>query len=233
MYSDLFTRIYNEFGWNYYPEALAPSLLRWICQNRPRTRRVLDLGCGTGVLCRILRQNGLDAWGADLSPDMVAIAKEADPQGHYETADMTSYRPSAVFDLVTCTGDAVNHLTDPADVEKTFRNVYGYLAEGGVFIFDLLSEKEIADTDPIDYPYSEDISGRFRMTRGAGGLVELKIEVFEKGVKTLEEVIRERLYEPGTVCAMLERAGFTGIRTAHRLLEEDGEAVTWYVIAEK
>lgn len=29
MYSDVFCKVYNEFGWNYYPEAFGGQLLLW------------------------------------------------------------------------------------------------------------------------------------------------------------------------------------------------------------
>ena len=34
MYSDAFCKVYNEFGWNYFPEAFGAQLLRWIEQNQ-------------------------------------------------------------------------------------------------------------------------------------------------------------------------------------------------------
>ena len=30
MYSDVFCKVYNEFGWNYYPEAFGEQLLKWL-----------------------------------------------------------------------------------------------------------------------------------------------------------------------------------------------------------
>lgn len=30
MYSDLFSRVYDAFGWNYYPEEFAVLLQRWM-----------------------------------------------------------------------------------------------------------------------------------------------------------------------------------------------------------
>ena len=51
---------------------------------------------------------------------------------------MTTYCPAKHFDLVTCTGDAVNHIPELADVAKIFRNVYAYLTPGGFFVFGIL-----------------------------------------------------------------------------------------------
>ena len=52
MYSDVFCKVYNEFGWNYYPEAFGEQLLQWLKNHHVPVRTALDLACGTGVLCR-------------------------------------------------------------------------------------------------------------------------------------------------------------------------------------
>ena len=65
MYSDAFCKVYNEFGWNYFPEAFGEQLLEWIRRNEVHFQTSLDLGCGTGVLCEILTANGIEASGMD------------------------------------------------------------------------------------------------------------------------------------------------------------------------
>ena len=44
---------------------------------------VLDLGCGTGRSSRFLKALGNDIVGADISPEMIAKARIADPKGDY------------------------------------------------------------------------------------------------------------------------------------------------------
>ena len=34
MYSDAFCKVYNEFGWNYFPEAFGEQLLLWLEENQ-------------------------------------------------------------------------------------------------------------------------------------------------------------------------------------------------------
>ena len=51
MYSDVFCKVYNEFGWNYYPEAFGEQLLQWLREHRVTVRTALDLACGTGASC--------------------------------------------------------------------------------------------------------------------------------------------------------------------------------------
>jgi SAM-dependent methyltransferase len=45
--------------------------------------RALDFGCGTGRSTRFLKNLGFDACGADISADMIKIAREFDPEGNY------------------------------------------------------------------------------------------------------------------------------------------------------
>ena len=233
MYSDVFCKVYNEFGWNYYPEAFGEQLLRWLELRRVPVRTALDLACGTGVLCRILKEAGIESRGMDFSSGMIAIARAESPDIPYDVADMTIYRPDEKFNLVTCTGDAVNHIPELADVGKIFENVYAYLAPGGYFIFDLLDEHEISTEEPFDLRFDEHISAQFQITRPARNRVHLQTKVFEDGVHSFTEDIFETIHDRETICAMLRGCGFELIQCAHRLLESSPEVATWYVVAKK
>ena len=233
MYSDVFCKVYNEFGWNYYPEAFGEQLLQWMQAVGFAPKTSMDLACGTGVLCRILKAQGIEASGMDFSSGMIDIARAESPEIPYDVADMITYRPEKQFDLVTCTGDAVNHIPDLKDVEQIFRNVYGYLAPGGYFVFDLLNENEVSDSEPFDMDFTDTIRVWFQMTRPAEKKVNLKIRVFEQGKEQFEENIRETIHDPGTVCELLKKCGFTVLRCADRMLSDGGHGTTWFIIARK
>ena len=233
MYSDVFCRVYNEFGWNYYPEAFGEQLLQWLRENKVTVKTGMDLGCGTGVLCEILQENGIEASGMDFSEGMIEIARERNPEIAYDVADMITYCPERQFDLVTCTGDALNHIMELQDVEKIFRNVYAYLSEGGYFIFDILNENEVSTSEPFEMDFSETVRVWFQMTRPGEKTVNLKIRVFENGEERVEENIRETIHDPGAVCELLRKCGFAVERCADRLLEDGGHGTTWFVIARK
>ena len=49
MYSTAFCKVYNQFGWNYFPEAFGEQLLTWLKEHQVTVRKSLDLACGTGV----------------------------------------------------------------------------------------------------------------------------------------------------------------------------------------
>ena len=233
MYSDVFCKVYNEFGWNYYPEVFGEQLLLWLERKNLHPREALDLACGTGILCGILDRAGIQASGMDFSSGMIQIARQNTPHIHYDVADMTTYRPDKTFDLVTCTGDAVNHIPNLSNVEKIFQNVFAYLAPGGYFVFDLLNEREVSTSEPFDMDFTESTRVWFQMTRPGEKNVNLKIKVFEEGVLAFEENIRETIHDPAEICRLLQNCGFGEITCTDRLLPENNPGTTWFLIARK
>ena len=233
MYSDIFCRVYNEFGWNYYPEIFGQQLLQWLRRHNVKPESSMDLGCGTGILCEILHRSGIRAAGMDFSPGMIEIARKSDPQIPYEVADMIAFCPDAQYDLVTCTGDALNHIRQLSDVKRIFQNVYRYTAPGGYFIFDILNEHEVSTSEPFEMDFSETVRVWFQMTKPEADQVNLKVRVFENGQLQFEENIRETVHDPKAVCELLYQCGFTVESCADRLLEDSNHGTTWFVVAKR
>lgn len=233
MYSDVFCKVYDVFGWNYYPEIFGQQLVQWLRQKGLRPKNAMDLGCGTGILCKLLRENGIRSDGMDLSEGMIRIARQRDPEGRYTVADMVTFRPAAGYDLVTCTGDALNHIAETADIATIFANVYSYTNPGGFFIFDILNEQEVSTSEPFEMDMEDGSKIWFQMTRPGDRQVNLKIRVYENGALAFEENIRETLHDPALICRLLEEQGFTVEQCGDRLLDTDNHGTTWFVVAGK
>ena len=233
MYSEVFCKVYNEFGWNYYPEIFGEQLLQWLERNGVAPKNAMDLACGTGILCEILHEKGICASGMDFSEGMIQIARQGNPEIHYDVADMITYRPEKQFDLVTCTGDAVNHIANLSDVKKIFQNVYAYLSPGGYFVFDILNEHEVSDSEPFEMDFTESTRVWFQMTRPGEKQVNLKVRVFEENELRFEENIRETIHDPSAICQMLRECGFEHVTCSDRLLEDSNPGTTWFVIGKK
>jgi len=233
MYSEVFCKVYNEFGWNCYPEAFGEELLQWIRQTGASIKSAMDLGCGTGILCDILSRSGIRASGTDLSESMIAVAKENFPNLDFAAADMITFRPVEQFDLVTCTGDALNHILTLENVHAIFENVFSYLAPGGYFIFDILNEQEVSACEPFDCPFSDSIRAEFQILKDPSGRINLKTRVFEDGQFRFEENIYEILHDPAVIRELLEKTGFRDIRISDRLIASGNKSTTWYVVAQK
>lgn len=93
----------------------------------PRT--VVDLGCGTGNVTRVLRSRWPDAGitGVDGSPQMLAEARKAESNMIWEQFDVAGWNPPAKFDLIF--SNAALHWLDghPA----LFARLCGNVAAGG------------------------------------------------------------------------------------------------------
>lgn len=234
MYSDLFSKVYDAFGWNYYPESFAQLLLRWIEEQKIPVKDMLDIGCGTGVLCSILEEHGIRTMGMDLSHGMIAMAREKYPHIPFEQGNMITWRPEKSYDLVTSTCDAINHILEPEDVKAVMRNVRSYLNPGGVFLFDLLRPGEETDCEPVELGELDGKRLEFQIYHPAEQLVTLQTDLYEGETLIHTEKIRERLYEPEWILEIIKEAGFSEVQCTDQLLKsETAHAATWFIIAKK
>ncbi len=102
---------------------------------------VLELGCGTGALTRLLAQAGYDMIGLDSSPDMLSIARERQAKEEteilYLQQDMREFELYGTVAAVVSLCDSMNYITEYKELVQVFRLVNNYLDPGGYFIFDL------------------------------------------------------------------------------------------------
>ncbi|MFH1604433.1 MAG: methyltransferase domain-containing protein, partial [Pseudomonadota bacterium] len=106
----------------------ALDLIERVPLERPQT--VIDLGCGTGNVTRILRSRWQNARiiGVDGSPQMLAEARKEDTGIAWEQSDLATWGPATKYDVVF--SNAALHWLD--DHPSLFARLAGNIAAGGV-----------------------------------------------------------------------------------------------------
>ena len=104
---------------------------------------LLDLACGTGELSVRFAEKGFAVTGADISSDMLSVAQnKAAEQGlsvFFMEQDMSQLEDLPLFNIIGIFCDSLNYLQTEEKVVNTFKGVYEYLEEGGLFLFDVHS----------------------------------------------------------------------------------------------
>ncbi|MDX2974426.1 class I SAM-dependent methyltransferase [Kribbella solani] len=101
------------------------------------TRKVLDFGCGTGLLTRSLVAPGRVVVGVDPSPTMLGYARRrpgADAV-RWIDGDYRAIEPSGDLDLVVSSGNTMMHVSD-ADHVPALSALAGALRSGGTIAFE-------------------------------------------------------------------------------------------------
>lgn len=101
-------------------------------------KSVLDLGCGTGLLCRAYASKGHRATGVDPSPVMLEVGrrKEYGDRVHWVSSRAQEYKSEESFDLIIMTGNAFQVLLSEADLISTLKVMKGHLHPEGVIVFE-------------------------------------------------------------------------------------------------
>jgi SAM-dependent methyltransferase len=135
-----FADVYDLFTAHHEYDAWIASLERVAERHGLGGRRLLDIACGTGKSLVPWLDRGYTAAGCDLSPRMLARAKQTvRGRARLFRADMRALPTGEPVDLVTCLDDAVNYVLDPGELRQAFACAAKQLAPSGVYVFDLNS----------------------------------------------------------------------------------------------
>lgn len=150
-----FAEVYDLFMDNVPYDEWGKYLISLLEEYGIKKGLVLDLGCGTGKMTRLLAEAGYDMIGVDNSAEMLQIAVEQEAGSEQEAGaaqeagrgnrrqilylcqDMREFELYGTVAAVVSVCDSMNYILEEADLFTVFRLVNNYLDPGGVFIFDL------------------------------------------------------------------------------------------------
>lgn len=151
-----FAQVYDLFMDNVPYEQWSRYLISLLKEYGVSQGLVLDLGCGTGKMTRLLAASGYDMIGVDSSQEMLEIALEQELASSSETErkfdsttprepedilylcqDMREFELYGTVAAVVSICDSLNYILEEEELLAVFRLVNNYLDPGGVFIFDM------------------------------------------------------------------------------------------------
>jgi SAM-dependent methyltransferase len=100
-------------------------------------RKILDLGCGTGLLTRELAVDGRQVVGVDPAPAMLAVARQQPGAERVQWVEGdASVLETPAADLVVMTGNVAQVFLEDAEWVATLRAIHAALRPGGHLAFE-------------------------------------------------------------------------------------------------
>ncbi len=215
-----FASVYDLFMDNVPYEEWCAFLCKILAQHGITDGPVLDLGCGTGKMTRLMSEQGYDMTGIDNAAEMLQIAamEPGEVPILYLLQDMQDLELDGCVRAVYSVCDCVNYVLDEEELQQAFSRVHEYLEEDGAFIFDVNTS----------YKYTKILAeNTFAESRDEGSFIwdnyydeeerinEYDLTLFipegDELYRRYTETHYQRNYETETLLKLLKNAGFTDI----------------------
>lgn len=238
---DGFYRNFSQIYDSVMDQSLYDDWLAFTCRHvSENAHSILELACGSGELSLRLDSAGFAVTGLDISEDMLVLAKKKLPHQSFILKDMRDFAAIGKFDAVTCYSDSLCYLSSLIELQQVIENVYEYLDDSGVFIFDVHSTYQMDEIFP-GYSYHENAEDFAFLWDSFADEVphsivhELTFFVKESDEKfvRLDEVHHERTYEMKEYLSVLKK--FDKVKVCADFTDEkpDEKSTRWFFVCQK
>lgn len=191
---------------------------------------LLDLACGTGTFSNAFAKKGIEVIGADMSEDMLSIAREKmyeqDLNVLYLCQKAEELDLFGTIDGAVCLMDSLNHITDKNLLEKAISRVSLFMEKDGLFIFDVntpYKHKEVLG----NHTFIKESDNIFCVWQNEyvekESLVNIKLDIFSKLDNTYErfcEEFSEKAYDLDYLKSLLSKYDFEVLEVFDDLSEK-------------
>lgn len=245
-----FAQVYDLFMDNVPYEEWSRYIIELLTEHGIKDGILLDLGCGTGKMTRLLDRAGYDMIGVDNAEEMLEIARETECESQetdgqkilYLLQDMREFELFGTVSGVVSICDSMNYILEETDLLQVFRLVNNYLDPKGIFIFDLntvYKYKEILGETTISENREESSFIWDNYFDEESQMNEYDLTLFiqeEQGLyRKYEEIHYQRAYSLETIKRLLKESGMKFIAAYDAFtkepVREDSERI--YIIAEE
>ncbi|MDR0304197.1 MAG: class I SAM-dependent methyltransferase [Chitinispirillales bacterium] len=136
---EFLSKIYDEIMSGVSHESWYKLIIN-ICEEKKlgKSAKILELGGGTGILGKKLKDYGFNYQGSDISFEMAKEAKRKNLD--FVCADSRNIPFCDKFNLIIFLFDGINYIFNIEEFTKTFQQAYYGLETGGYFLFDITTE---------------------------------------------------------------------------------------------
>lgn len=162
--------------------------------------KVLDSACGTGWHLSMFHDVGLEAFGSDLSPHMLTVAKR-NLEGKYIPLKVQDFRSLGeswgdTFDMVTCLTTSLPHMLTDGDVVSALMSMYERVSDGGILVISNGITDSLLDSKPKFIPARVNENDAFYFICEYEGQKTLTFNILyvKKGDERIEHIFTSTIY---------------------------------------
>jgi SAM-dependent methyltransferase len=197
----------------------APEIVRLLKSASIQIRRVTDVGCGSGLLTKVLTEAGFEVTGIDSSAELLEFARTAAPAAQFVNASAYDVQFDAC-EAIIALNEPLTYHAEGADADNSvrcfFQRVPKALPPRGILIFDVI-ELGVPSLAGRFWASGEDWAVLVNTTEDQVARILVRnIETFRRVgefYRRGREVHRVRLFDTRAICDQLTACGFA-IETA-------------------
>ncbi|WP_336497027.1 class I SAM-dependent methyltransferase [Psychrobacillus sp. FJAT-51614] len=208
----------------------------WVQTKAPLSagKKLVDIGCGTGVLSVQFAKAGYDVIGVDLSESMLTIAQNRSLDNNVQVSficqSMSEMDGFEEIDVAVIAIDSINYLETLEEVKQTIQHIFHFLIEGGQLFFDVHSLFKMDEIYP-DGPFTYEDDQVAYIWNTEIGLeshsIYHDITFFVRDnagyYERFEESHYQRTFPVETYVNLLKEIGFSSVSVSSSIFEEKSQ----------
>lgn len=185
--------------------------------------RLLDIGCGTGVLLERAIEAGIDAYGIDSAPEMIAVARQRVEPRRVRVQRMQDLAEEGAYDVVCSLSWPIHYCRSREELADVIWRCHRALRPGGCLILQVADDEQMTgavnvdrEPGPSGEPDNTLFIYRFRALHDTEHRV---IAEYVYVSPALGEILCEqhelRFASPVVILNVLRAAGFQGVHVVN------------------
>ena len=201
----------HDAAFSDFAEAVAPEIIRTLRRAGVGDGRIVEFGCGSGILAAHLHRSGYDVRAFDISPAMIRLARKNAPGVRFRVASLRSADiPSC--DAIVGIGEVVTYVSGGGNaLRRFFSRAHAALRPGGLLIFDFLesaSRRTYATKILKGSDWMLAVSATFSRSRR---ILTRRMSITRparRGARRTRETHHVHVFDRRTISRILKRCGF-------------------------